>query len=325
MKEVLPDAEHRLCARHIYANWSKAWRGGVMKERFFSCAWSTFEEQFKDNLKALDNESRAAAKAAVSYPVKAWVRAYFSNRCLSQSVDNNISESLNSWIDEYRYLPVIRMFDGIRVKMMEKWARSEQKVRNWRGDYSPKCLEIFDANRKSATRCRVRFNGDEGYEVSEGQDRHTVSLSRKMCTCRRWDLTGIPCQHSITAMWHAKIDPIIQISRYYHKETYISTYRKKFEPVRGKNFWDIDSFDPMLPPPVVKLPGRPSVKRKRTEEARRRLRVASHPSSSQGPSQGSQVERFSKIGRITKCTFCRKEGHNRSTCKEVNQCILIVF
>ncbi|KAK4263778.1 hypothetical protein QN277_029151 [Acacia crassicarpa] len=36
--DVLPLAEHRLCARHIYANWSKKWRGYELKKKFFACA-----------------------------------------------------------------------------------------------------------------------------------------------------------------------------------------------------------------------------------------------------------------------------------------------
>ncbi|XP_028802412.1 protein FAR-RED ELONGATED HYPOCOTYL 3-like [Neltuma alba] len=238
--EILPEAEHRLCARHIYANWSKRWRGNEMKKKIFSCAWSTFEEQFKDNLKALGALNKEAAEAMVSYPISTWVRASFSNRCLSWVVDNNMSESLNAWIDEYRYLLVIRMFDGIRVKMMEKWAESEQNVRNWKGNYSPKCLDLFEANRLLSFTCRVFFNGDEGFEVTEGQDRHTVCLTRKTCTCRAWDLTGILCQHAIHAMYHCKLEPLTHISRYYHKDTYIASYRTKFAPVRGKRFWDTE-------------------------------------------------------------------------------------
>ncbi|KAK4268090.1 hypothetical protein QN277_024794 [Acacia crassicarpa] len=54
VSDVLPFAEHRLCARHVYANWSKRWRGNELKKKFFSCAWSTYKEQFNDNLKALE-------------------------------------------------------------------------------------------------------------------------------------------------------------------------------------------------------------------------------------------------------------------------------
>lgn len=210
----------------------------------------------------------------MSYPIKAWVRAYFTPRCKSWVVGNNISESLNSWIDEYRYFPVISMFDGIRLKMMAKWAKSETKVRGWRSDYSPKCIELLEVNRYLAQRCRVQFNGDEGYEVSDGRDRHTVNLRKEMCSCRAWDLTGILCQHAICAMLDAKVDPTRHISKYFHKETYLSSYMTKLQPVRGKQFWDREKYLPLQPPPTCTLPGRPRLKRIRTEESeRRRKRV----------------------------------------------------
>ncbi|KAK4257633.1 hypothetical protein QN277_007196 [Acacia crassicarpa] len=128
VSEVLPGAEHRFCARHIYANWSKKWRGNEFKKKFFSCAWSSYIDDFKDNLNRLGSLRKEAATDVVTYPIQCWVRAYFSSRCKSWVVNNSISESLNSWIDEYRCLPVIRMFDGIRLKMMAKWADSERHV-----------------------------------------------------------------------------------------------------------------------------------------------------------------------------------------------------
>ncbi|CAH9146238.1 unnamed protein product [Cuscuta epithymum] len=53
VKIVLPIDEHRFCARHILANWGKRWHGEELKKRFWICAWSTFEEEFKDNLSKL--------------------------------------------------------------------------------------------------------------------------------------------------------------------------------------------------------------------------------------------------------------------------------
>ena len=60
VKEALPEAEHRWCARHIYANWSKKWRGTELKKKFWTCAWSTYEEEFKENLNKLVEHGVAA-------------------------------------------------------------------------------------------------------------------------------------------------------------------------------------------------------------------------------------------------------------------------
>ena len=54
INEVLPEAEHRMCATHILAAWKKKWRGEERRKKFWECAYSTFEAQFKDKLKEMN-------------------------------------------------------------------------------------------------------------------------------------------------------------------------------------------------------------------------------------------------------------------------------
>ena len=175
ISDVLPDAEHG---------------GAELKDRFWACSWSTFEEEFRDNLDLLSKRSRAAALYVMNYPTHTWVRAHFTPRCRCWMVDNNAAECLNSWILELRFLPIIRLFDGIQMKMFKKWGESEKLASKWKADYSPKCMELFEANRYLAVGCQVAFNGSEGYEIREGRNVHTVNLRTERCSCRAWDLTG---------------------------------------------------------------------------------------------------------------------------------------
>ncbi|XP_070017018.1 uncharacterized protein [Nicotiana sylvestris] len=41
--DLLPNSKHRMCARHILANWSKKWRGIERRNYFWRCARSTYE------------------------------------------------------------------------------------------------------------------------------------------------------------------------------------------------------------------------------------------------------------------------------------------
>ncbi|KAH0773922.1 hypothetical protein KY290_011059 [Solanum tuberosum] len=41
--ELFPECEHRMCARHILANWSQNFRGIERRKKFWACARSTFE------------------------------------------------------------------------------------------------------------------------------------------------------------------------------------------------------------------------------------------------------------------------------------------
>lgn len=83
-------------------------------------------------------------------------------------------------------------------------------------------------------------------------------------------MTDILCEHIIFALFHAKIDLVTQISRYYHKDSCIAGYRQKFQPVGAINCWPLDNYPPLEPPPIWKLPDRPYVKRNHTDESSRR-------------------------------------------------------
>ena len=144
VRELLPEVEHRWCARHIYANWSKKFSGAVYCEKFWKCAWSTFEERFKDNLDSLGEKDPRAAEIVLTYPPPTWVRAYFSGRSKSWMPDKNLSESFNAWIGDFRCLPIISMIEGIRTQLMHKWAESENRASKWKGSYSPACMQMFE-------------------------------------------------------------------------------------------------------------------------------------------------------------------------------------
>ncbi|KAJ4829991.1 hypothetical protein Tsubulata_024743 [Turnera subulata] len=46
-------AEHRMCARHIYANWQKKWKGLDKKIHFWKCTRSTYVQDFAEKLGSL--------------------------------------------------------------------------------------------------------------------------------------------------------------------------------------------------------------------------------------------------------------------------------
>ena len=61
-----------------------------MKRQFWKIAWSTFEEEFVDNMRQLEEVSSKTAKYLMNYPPHTWVRAYFNGRCKSWAVDDNM-------------------------------------------------------------------------------------------------------------------------------------------------------------------------------------------------------------------------------------------
>ncbi|XP_009786750.2 uncharacterized protein [Nicotiana sylvestris] len=171
------------------------------------------------------------------------------------------------------------MLEDIRIKTKNLLREHEEKVRSWRYDFSPKCMDLYNEYLQIAqTACKVNANGQNGYEVIEGSDKHCVNLAVMKCTCRSSDLTGIPCPHAIRDILHDSGDPMTEINWWYSKEVFLLTYRHKKQPVRGENIWKIEPSHAMEPPELVKLAGRPKVKRDRQkDEAIKRQGVWSQP------------------------------------------------
>ena len=213
------------------------------------------------------------------------------------------------------------MIEGIRTQLMHKWAESENRASKWKGTFTPACMQMFEDNRFLAMNCGVEWNGDDGYEVTEGSDKHVVFIDRKSCSCRIWDLTGIPCQHAICALHQAKIDPSTQVHRYYHKATYLAGYRTKFQPIRGEAFWQKSKFKPLEPPPEITLPGRPNKKKRDRSAYMERYRKAKQlglrSAADVPPEALGNLNRLSEKKSQMTCSKCHQEGHNARTCTQV--------
>ncbi|KAF3654301.1 hypothetical protein FXO38_15204 [Capsicum annuum] len=115
-------------------------------------------------------------------------------------------------------------------------------------------------------------------DLADGEGLTFMSDIQKKCTCRTWDLKGIPCPHSIKAYIHDKQEPEDHVNWWYSKESYMLVYMYKIQPVRGSKFWKVDSAHAMEPPKIHKMAGRPKLKRKREKtESRKGEGVCQEP------------------------------------------------
>ncbi|XP_059302246.1 uncharacterized protein LOC132054218 [Lycium ferocissimum] len=208
---ILPEAHHRYCVRHIEANWCKNWGAGELKKHLWWCSWCTYQEEFQDHLTMMGEENKEAGEDLLNrYPAESWCRAYFDTVCKNWQVENNLVESFNKWVLDARFKPIIKMLEDIRVKVMTMLGEHESDVMNWTGEFSPQTMLLYNQFLKIAQKCTVYFNGDDGYEVAHGVDRHRVNIELKRCTCRTWDLTD-PMPSCTSGLYAGKINPLTRI------------------------------------------------------------------------------------------------------------------
>jgi hypothetical protein len=168
----------------------------------------------------------------------------------------------------------------------------------WEDIICPVMREKLEKNKLHHRFWQSTFNGDGKFEVRHGMDGYIVDMKAKTCTCRMWQLSGIPCSHSITAIYFNKDEPERYVSKWLMTGTNKRIYKHSLQPLNGERMWPRTDLKPMLPPPDRRMPGRPKTTRRKDihEETKTRSEVT-------------------RVGRTMKCSECNSIGHNKSGCK----------
>jgi len=99
--------------------------------------------------------------------------------------------------------------------------------------------------------------------VRVGNVAYGVDLNRRACECRRWQLRGFPCLHGIAAISNLNQNAEAFVAHCYTKQSFLSTYTFNVHPLNGSAMWPISISHKPLPPKKRRLPGRPTVNRKK--------------------------------------------------------------
>jgi hypothetical protein len=170
---------------------------------------------------------------------------------------------------------------------------------------------VLESTKTEASKYKVQWNGGRKYQVSgPWNDQCVVDVVDKTCTCRKWELTGLPCKHAIAANWDMSANgqdedggPESWIHPCHWLETWKQVYSYKVGPINGRNMWPKADCPTVLTPPVYHKPvGRPKKKRRKNQVELEDI------------AQG-RTGRLSKVGKTTNCSICKKPGHNKRSCK----------
>ena len=116
---------------------------------------------------------------------------------------------------------------------------------------------------------RPNFSGGPRVSVEGPGGPYIVDMQKKSCTCRRWDLTGLPCPHALVSI-HENSDKVEDyVNVYYKVETFKNVYSYFINPTNLEDHWpDVMNGGEVLPPNIVKKKrGRkPKLRRKEAEE-----------------------------------------------------------
>ncbi|XP_039114636.1 uncharacterized protein LOC120249979 [Dioscorea cayenensis subsp. rotundata] len=269
--KVFPSSPHAYCLRHLEANFMKA---NVRLE--FDDAVANLLNTSADAHQWLMQKSDLAHWANYMFKGDRWGEMY-----------SNVSESFNAWIKEARHLPVTNMVDSIRFKLMGMLCHRREQSQRWERRICPvihrKIEELVEESRNLLV---GRSDGDH-FEVVD-QKNYCISLNARTCSCRRWQVYGIPCKHACAAILQTDTNIHRYIVDYFTVDSYRQAYAEAIFPVPDNDKPDDINRELLVRPPITKKPvGR-----------LRRKRLGSQPSS---------------VHEL-RCSRCHDAGHNSRSC-----------
>ncbi|KAJ9550389.1 hypothetical protein OSB04_014434 [Centaurea solstitialis] len=279
--QVFPSAEHRYCLRHIEENMKLRFKGKAFKEHLWKCAAASTVPMFNkamDELKAFNGSFHGWLR---QIPPKHWSKAYFT------------------------------ALEYIRQYLMKKIVNVQKVIATHHGPLTPAATKMLDKIKAEAVDYDIIWNGGIEYEVSgPWQDQVIVNVQNKTCSCRHWELTGMPCKHVVATTWYMAMNgegaglPESWAHECYWLSTWKKVYDFKLSPINGPKLWPENDSPTTLTPPKHHIQvGRPKKKRLRTTD-----------DASQSVVKGSKI---SKAGTSVTCAKCHNKGHNSRTCKGI--------
>ncbi|XP_044402235.1 uncharacterized protein [Triticum aestivum] len=298
VKEVFPEAEHRECMFHLVSNFKKKFTGKVFDDHLWAAAYSWNPYIFDKNWAAMEAVKPAATAYIRKWHNRLWSRSQFSTICKVDYVTNNLAECFNNWIKHHKSLNLDDFLDKARQLIMIFWNDRRKVAKKLDGLILPHIMKKLNALTREFNLEVVECSEEVAEVVALGGSgfRFVVNLQDRTCSCRQWQVCGLPCKHAlafITSLSDAHIKNYVDL--YYSTEKFRAAYSNLIPAMPDKSQWPESDHGFFMHPPLLKATaGRPKTERYKGCSDKKR-----------------------KKGKHL-CPICKEYGHHWHNCKKGN-------
>ncbi|KAK1256920.1 hypothetical protein QJS04_geneDACA016417 [Acorus gramineus] len=293
--QVFDDGYHSYCLRRLIEDY-KAQLGDSVSQQDRDKMIDDLEraaqvctmEEFNVQVESIRSVSNDAANWVLSSKPEHWSNALFRGHRYGH-FSSDPPKSLNSWIPLKHESSIVQMVDAIRCKIMEVITARRESSNSWEGVVVPSIEKRLQKEMSKARSLSALCSSGSVFEV-RGNLVDAVNIETWECTCRKWQVSGLPCMHAIAVFNRTGKSVYDYCPKYFRIDCYRLTYSASIDPILGAGeFVDINSIcgASSYPPPALPVPGR-----------RRRIRF----------------DRMKPNRKIFHCSRCKGVGHNKATC-----------
>ncbi|XP_010248319.1 PREDICTED: uncharacterized protein LOC104591227 [Nelumbo nucifera] len=296
VRRKFPSASHGYCMRHLSESIGREFKNSRLVNLLWKSAYSITTIGFKEKMAEIEEVSAEAAKWVNQIPASRWALAYFEGTRFGH-LSSNIEE-FNRWILEARELPIIQVIERIHSKLMAEFDERRARGMSWMSVLAPSAEKRMAEAINNASGYQVLRSDEVEFEVISAERSDIVNIGTRRCSCRDWQLYGLPCSHAVAALISCKKDVYEFSEKCFTVANYRETYSQMIHPIPDKGEWNnkisegsTDEDNRVVRPPKFRRPpGRPEKKR-------------------------LCVEDLNREKHTVHCSRCNQTGHYKTTCK----------
>lgn len=184
---------------------------------------------------------------------------------------------------------------------MAEFQDRQMKSNSWFSVLAPSVEKRMIEAINHASAYQVLRSDEVEFEVLSAERSDIVNIGTRSCSCRGWQLYGIPCSHAVAALVSCRKDVYTFTEKCFTVAGYREAYAETIHPIPERIEWrkmseapmddDDDDAQVVRPPKFRRPPGRPEKKRICVEDDLNREKHTVH------------------------CSRCNQTGHYKTTCK----------
>lgn len=277
-----PNAFHGFCLRFISENFRDTFKNSKLVNIFWNAVYALTTAEFENKISEMVQISQDVLPWLHHFNPQLWAVAYFEGVRYGH-FSLTVTELLYNWALECHELPIVQMMEQIRYQL-GSWFNERRNVGMRLTSILVPSAEKRISEAIADARCYKVLRANEvEFEIVSTERTNIVDIRSRVCSCRRWQLYGVPCAHAAAALISCGQNAHLFAEPCFTVQSYRETYSQIIHPIPDKSLWkepgegtdgggakvDIT----IRPPKTRRPPGRPKKKVLRMESLKRPKRV----------------------------------------------------
>jgi hypothetical protein len=207
----------------------KFYKGSLFSQNMWTTAKSFTSNKYDYHMSKIEEKSHDSLDWLDYNHPHIWSRSKYLEECKVDYINNNLSESFNSWVAKIKDMHIVQMLDHIREMIIKKFEIRWKIGRKMVGRIMPHITRTLNEQRKNMKGHEVLICGNSTAKVIVAAVRHTINLGEQTCSCRTWQVCGKPCNHAFAVI--AKISSEVNMEDFVHYYFSVKRFKKAYEGI----------------------------------------------------------------------------------------------